>query len=91
MTTRALFGAALLCAAAAASCALRDDPYGEAYGRGCLNGFRDAGGDFNDYAPKDEMRYATDPNYRKGWDDGYSKCYERQIRTPMIYGNGGGR
>ncbi len=81
----------MLCAVAAASCALRDDAYGEAYSRGCLDGFRDAGGDVNDFAPKDDARYAADANYRKGWDDGHSKCYARQIRTPMMYSNGGGR
>ena len=89
--TRVILGAALLWAGAAAACRPFDDPYGEAYGRGCLSGFRDAGGEVNDFAPKDEVRYAADPTYRKGWDEGYSSCYERQIRTPMMYSNGGGR
>ncbi len=89
--TRAILGFALLCAGAAVACRPSDDPYGEAYGRGCLNGFRDAGGDANDFAPKDEARYAADPNYRRGWNEGYSACFERQLRTPKIGGNDGGR
>lgn len=88
---RAILGIALLWAGAAAACRPFEDPYGEAYGRGCLSGFRDAGGEVNEFAPKDEARYAADPTYRKGWDEGYSACYERQIRTPMMYSNGGGR
>jgi hypothetical protein len=55
----------------------------DGYLNGCASGFSDAGrpGYQTSYV-KDEKRYASDADYRKGWDDGYHACFEEQTRTP---------
>ena len=41
---------------------------------GCQSGYRNAGNPYNPYN-KDRPRYETGGDYRKGWDEGYERCY----------------
>ena len=55
------------------------------YLNGCASGFKDArreGYELN-YI-KDEKRYASDGDYRGGWDKGHTACYEEEIRHPKM-------
>ncbi len=57
------------------------------YTNGCLLGY-EQGGRGNHFAePRDETRYATDTEYRNGWDEGFEECFNRAISQP--YGEGG--
>ena len=73
------------------ACSAGSDPYGAGHGAGCRNGFIDAGGPSNSYAPKNEALYAADAAYRKGWDEGYRACFDRQISTPKTISGPAGR
>lgn len=55
----------------------------EGYLNGCPSGFADAGreGAEQSYV-KDAKRYATEPDYRSGWDAGHLACYEEERRHP---------
>jgi len=61
-----------------------DPVYRAAYANACINGYIDAGRPGVAYADLDPARYASDPRYRQGWDDGYSTCYDREYRTPKM-------
>ena len=64
----------------------------DGYLAGCPSGFTDAGRDGyqQDYR-KDAARYASNTEYRQGWDQGHAACYEEEKRHPKIIGAGGGR
>ncbi len=52
---------------------------------GCASGYYDAGNEVFEFSyAKNEGLYATDPEYRKGWDEGYKECYEQEMRTPRM-------
>ena len=48
------------------------EPYVDGHGDGCQSG-RSVAGQYMPYE-KNEKRYDTQPQYQKGWDDGYNKC-----------------
>ena len=62
----------------------------DGYLNGCTSGFSDAGRDGyeTDYF-RDDVRYASEGDYRKGWDDGYGACFEEEKRTPKMLPPGG--
>jgi hypothetical protein len=47
--------------------------YAEGYEAGCASGEAAAGG-LLATSSKDADRYAADPQYTQGWDDGFAKC-----------------
>lgn len=47
--------------------------YKEGYGAGCDSGYVAAGHPYYKFR-KDVKRYATDPLYKQGWDDGMIVC-----------------
>ena len=55
----------------------------DGYLAGCPSGFTDAGRDGyqQDYR-KDAARYASEADYRQGWDQGHDACYEEEKRHP---------
>jgi hypothetical protein len=57
-----------------------------AYREGCRIGFIDAGGsDFGTLAPgRDEQLYASDADYRSGWDSGHQACFAEEQRFPRM-------
>ena len=63
----------------------------EGYVDGCYSGFTDAGRDGYEQAyRKDTVRYAREPDYKKGWDQAYQACFEEEKRHPKVLGAGGG-
>jgi hypothetical protein len=68
--------------------------FSEAYLYGCEAGSHDANpSGYVDKAPRDDKRYASDAEYRKGWDQGHASCYEDELRAPVMQdldGGGGG-
>ncbi len=64
----------------------------EGYLDGCASGFASA--DREGYSAsfrKDETRYGSEADYRRGWDAGLAACYEEQLRHPRMGGGHGGR
>lgn len=62
----------------------------DGYFAGCPSGYADAGRDGYEQAyRKDPARYATEPDYRQGWDHGHNACYEDEKRHPRNIGAGG--
>jgi len=61
--------------------------FADGYTPGCLSGFADANrvGYENSYT-KDVDRYASDPEYRAGWNQGHDACYLEEQRTPRMNG-----
>ena len=66
--------------------------FADGYVHGCYSGFTDAGRDGyqQDYR-KDTVRYAREPDYKQGWDQGYAACFEEEKRHPKVLGAGGVR
>ncbi len=59
----------------------------EGYLEGCDSGFASA--DREGYSAsyrKDEARYGSEADYRRGWDAGLAACYEEQLRHPKTIG-----
>ncbi len=52
---------------------------------GCASGYTDANrpGYQLEYR-KDDRRYAADPAYHRGWDQGHDACYAEEIRVPHM-------
>ncbi len=64
----------------------------EGYLNGCDSGFASADRDgYSTSFRKDEMRYGSEVDYRRGWDAGLTACYEEQLRHPKSVGGHGGR
>lgn len=63
--------------------------YEDGYLHGCASGFTDArrAGYQNAYR-KDATRYALEPDYRAGWDEGHRLCFEEEEREPRMCGPG---
>lgn len=61
------------------------------YLRGCAAGFADAGRDgyHSLYVAdgRDSTRYASDADYRGGWDRGHAACFEEEHRAPAMIGS----
>lgn len=66
--------------------------FADGYSPGCLSGFKDAyrTGYENAY-DKDVERYATDSEYRAGWDRGHDACYLEEKLHPRVTGEGSNR
>jgi len=80
MYPRPLAALALLASSilvAGCSAALRAEPlaFFTAYNDGCMTGYSMLVPDFAGSARKDESRYESDINYRRGFDFGYDECY----------------
>jgi hypothetical protein len=61
------------------------DAFQEGYLHGCNSGYSDADrvGYKNRYAV-DQQRYASDADYRSGWEQGHNACYEDERRYPRM-------
>lgn len=58
---------------------------------GCREGATDANPSaYHRLYERDDQRYAVDPEYRKGWDQGVKACYEDELRAPRMGGHDGG-
>ena len=64
------------------------ESYKIGYVEGCMQGYSD--GQYMLNHPRNGEALATDPVYRKGWDEGHALCLERQRIAAMIYGAGAG-
>jgi hypothetical protein len=55
---------------------------------GCASGYTDANRPgYETRYRKDARRYAADPDYHRGWDQGHRICYAHEIRFPhMCFG-----
>ncbi len=61
--------------------------YASAYNDGCRSGYQQGGrGDYS-APPRNNESYATNVEYREGWDAGFNECFDRAISQP--YGEGG--
>jgi hypothetical protein len=93
IVVRPALASAILLAGLCGGCASDRTPGSEAlkegYFHGCRSGFSDAGreGYENKYV-KDIQRYASDAEYRSGWDKGHNACYEEERRAPRMIFNG---
>jgi hypothetical protein len=63
--------------------------YASAYTNGCLNGYEQGGRPSIIAEPRDNELYATDAEYRQGWEDGFKKCYDRALSIPVPEGGRG--
>lgn len=43
---------------------------------GCMSGYSEAGNPYNKFT-KNRTRYASDNDYKAGWDEAYDRCYKR--------------
>ena len=57
--------------------------YQQAYLFGCMDGESAAGNPRT--VQRNDRRYAGDPDYAAGWDDGQKACYEAFMRTPRTW------
>ncbi len=62
--------------------------FAQGYHSGCENGRESARNSFIKRTPP--KRYFNDPEYKKGWDEGYESCYEdeefeQQMSRPTIF------
>jgi hypothetical protein len=76
---------AVLAALLAAACA--EAPRDAGYADGCRSGYFEAGREgyqYNADFRQDAALYATDGEYRRGWDQGRSACIEEQRLAPRI-------
>lgn len=88
-------GIALLLVACASNLANPEIPppgspaYKEGYLDGCASGFAVAPrvGAEADYR-QDEAQYASDGEYRRGWETGLNACYAEEKRRPKMCGPG---
>jgi hypothetical protein len=63
------------------------ESYQDGYLNGCPSGFADAGRDgYETSYFKDNTRFANEPDYRKGWNEGYAACFEEDRRYPKRLG-----
>lgn len=84
---RCLRIAAALSALIPASCGAPLPPYDQGFRDGCLTGYSDAGRPgYGGTFVKDERRFATDADYRRGWAEGDKSCYDDEMRSPHMGG-----
>ena len=63
--------------------------YSWGYTEGCDSGYTEAFRDgYSLRYGKDEARFEADPEYRRGWEDGYAYCYEDEWRQPLMLPSG---
>ena len=61
--------------------------FSDGYVDGCPSGFDDAGRDgYDQDYRKDTARYAHEPDYKQGWDQGYAACFAEEKRHPKEIG-----
>lgn len=57
------------------------------YKDGCWTGWGVAGKpSFEAAYYKDDGRYLSDPDYKRGWDEGQQDCYTQQMSSPQMGG-----
>ncbi len=90
--SRAILSAAVALAlvGSLSACEPGGPPESAAYSRGwvegCNSGYADAGRGFYHSASRlDRDRREADPDYRKGWDAAYKKCFDEEQRTPYTW------
>jgi hypothetical protein len=65
--------------------------FNDGYVQGCLTGYMDAERDGTVIEQlRDEKRYATDADYRAGFEQAHTACYEEEKRRPRVIGGGNG-
>jgi hypothetical protein len=82
----------LAAAAVCTHCAPSDlTPYQLGFRHGCVTGYSDSGrAGYESTFLRNEARFTSDDEYRRGWIDGEKKCYEREMNFPtMTFGDGG--
>lgn len=52
-----------------------------AFHAGCQSGYRDAGNPYNPYNKNRDM-YEVNGDYKRGWDEGYDRCFKRYSSIP---------
>lgn len=62
--------------------------YQSGWGAGCDSGYTDAGRDGYSQNYRKGAEYGTDPEYKRGWDEGYKYCFDREQRMPWMLGGG---
>ena len=92
--TRGTFGrlagiGAVLMIALSMGCTAASPPhtaeYEMGYWDGCNTGYAEAGRPgYEAAAYKNLQRFATDEEYRHGWEDGEHVCYDREVRFPTV-------
>lgn len=66
--------------------------FNDGYVDGCWTGLADAGREgYYLTLRKDARRYASDADYKSGFDQAYPLCYEEERRHPKIVGGGNGK
>lgn len=61
--------------------------FSDGYVDGCPSGFRDANRAGYQLAYRKAVtRYAEEPDYKSGWDQGYAACFAEEKRHPRIGG-----
>lgn len=59
--------------------------FSDGYLDGCPSGFDDANREGYETAyRKADTRYSREPDYKSGWDRGYSACFAEQERRPKL-------
>jgi hypothetical protein len=65
------------------------ESFQEGYIQGCASGYQDARREGYVAAyHKDAARYASEADYRLGWDEGHDRCYQDEMRHPRMCGPG---
>lgn len=65
------------------------ESFQEGYIQGCASGYQDARREGYVAAyHKDAARYASEADYRLGWDEGHDRCYLDEMRHPRMCGPG---
>jgi len=60
--------------------------YQNGWAAGCDSGYTEAGRDGYSRNYRKGAEYGTESDYKQGWDEGYTYCYERERRTPWMMG-----
>lgn len=78
----------MLVAACTGTAPERTAAYEIGYWDGCSTGYSQAGKPgYEAAARKDVQRFASDEEYRRGWESGDKDCYQKETRFPtMMFG-----
>jgi hypothetical protein len=71
------------CATSPAQTPTGPSEYREGYAGGCDSGSSASGNIYSRFT-KDPTRYASDPMYKQGWDDGFATCKGRGDAVNMM-------
>ena len=79
-----LIGSATACATSTPS---GSESFQVGYTDGCVTGFGDAGKPgFESVYRRDDKRFAADPEYQRGWNEGEKSCYAAEMNFPTMGG-----